>query len=449
VWRGHGALPWHDCASVSTSLKHTPPSALAEAEKGPPGDTLLRVHPLLCELGLPIRAPRGQWQRDIGIGSLRMEASSPDQALPSGRLLRLSLIHICDAAFHANSASLDLGEDASAWADRIGAGGKTADLIDQMHRMLAAKISLSWRGGPEFTLFDARSRSRGDVAEWRAHLRLSTKFLASLTAHAVALDPDVLRALGDSPVALDAYAWIRHSLSGGGAGATRTISWNDLLSRFGMPSQNVAAFRGVFEPALRLVFDADPSIEIAVDEEGVSVRHTPTGEMPAEVAAPEPAAAESAPAPSPERPPAIPSPAPRVAAPIDARPAAAGVVAAARRPESIPAPPADRITEDRICLPRDATGLSQCIWLRRGHGSDQVLVGVTPGTRFDPEKLTVLAVEPMILQVSGGLHQGDFDRVSAWIMANRDLVDDFWDDRISSFSEINERVRKAPAPGWR
>lgn len=77
------------------------------------------------------------------------------------------------------------------------------------------------------------------------------------------------------------------------------------------------------------------------------------------------------------------------------------------------------------------------------------MVGVTPGNRLEPDRLTVLAVEPMILQVSGGLHQAEFDRVSAWIMVNRDLIDDFWEGRIATFDEVNRRVRKAPAPGWR
>jgi hypothetical protein len=428
-------------------LNHAPPISSLEAETAQPGDTVLWIHPVLCELGLPIRAPRGQWQRDAGAATLHMEAASPEHALPSGRMLRLSLIHICDAARRANSVSLDLGDDASALAEKMGAAGKTADLIDQMHRMLAAKISVSWGGGPEFTMFDARSRSRGEHPEWRSKIRLGAKFLAGLNSHAVALDPRIVGELSDSPMALDAYAWIRHSLSG--EDALRTTGWDELLARFGTPSQNAASFRALFEPALRMVFDADPSIEIAVDDEGVSVRHAPDAEPAAE---PEPEAAVVPAAPEPPAPrvsqpvaslPPV-APAPR---PVSAAPKVEPAAAAASRPAEVAAP--EPITEDSICLSRESTGLSQCIWLRRGHGAEQVLVGVTPGMRIDPDRLTVLAVEPMILQVSGGLHQGDFDRVSAWIMANRDLIDDFWDDRISTFQEIGQRLRKVPAPGWR
>lgn len=409
---------------------------------------------MLCELGLPIRAARGQWQREIELATLRIDASSAEQALPHGRILRLCLLHVCDAARRANSVSVDLGESAAELAAKMGIAGKEAELIDQMHRILTAKISVSWMGGAELPVFDARSRPRGELAEWRPNLRLGAKFLSSLVSQAVPLDPRILQELGDSPLALDAYAWIRHSLSGEGADPTPTMSWADLSKRFGAPSQTVPAFRGIFETALRAVFDADQSIEIAVDDEGVSVRHALAEEAPAEPAAPVVAApVVTAP------PVAAPvAPAPVVAAPVVAAPAAPAMPAAPReQPRPTPPPAAaprqeretDLITEDRICLPREATGLSQCIWLRRGHGSDQVQIGVTPGMRFDPDKLTVLAVEPMVLQVSGGLYQGDFDRVSSWITANRDLIDDFWDDEITSHAEIRDRVRKAPAPGWR
>ena len=109
----------------------------------------------------------------------------------------------------------------------------------------------------------------------------------------------------------------------------------------------------------------------------------------------------------------------------------------------------DRVTHDNISLQGHLTGLGQVMWLRRGPGEERVLVGVTPTPRFESERLTILAVEPMVIQVSGGLSEKDFERVSAWVMANRDLIDEFWEGRIHSFDEVNRRVRRAPAPGWR
>jgi len=47
------------------------------------------------------------------------------------------------------------------------------------------------------------------------------------------------------------------------------------------------------------------------------------------------------------------------------------------------------------------------------------------------------------------IYQQDFDRVSAWVMANRDLIDEFWEGDIASAEEVLRRVRKAPGPTWR
>jgi hypothetical protein len=82
-----------------------------------------------------------------------------------------------------------------------------------------------------------------------------------------------VRELSATPEALDAYAWIRLSLRHVAADRIVTTTWGDLLRRFGANSQDVAEFRSAFEAALRLVFEADGSIDLAVDDEGVRVRY--------------------------------------------------------------------------------------------------------------------------------------------------------------------------------
>jgi hypothetical protein len=77
------------------------------------------------------------------------------------------------------------------------------------------------------------------------------------------------------------------------------------------------------------------------------------------------------------------------------------------------------------------------------------MVEVTPGGRYDLQNLTVLALEPIIVQISGGLYTRDFERVAAWVNANRDLIDDVWYDDVESDEEVARRVKKVPQPGWR
>ncbi len=119
----------------------------------------------------------------------------------------------------------------------------------------------------------------------------------------------------------------------------------------------------------------------------------------------------------------------------------------ARVPEPDAAP--RRFREDRIALRSHLTGLHQVLWLHRDGSGDEVVVEVTPGGRYDPQNLTVLALEPIIVQISGGLYTRDFERVSAWVNANRDLIDDVWYNDVASEDEVLGRVKKVPPPGWR
>lgn len=425
-----------------------------------PTDAVIWVHEAFCSMALPMRATRGAWQRDVDSESVRIEAIVSDDLVPSGRVLRLSMWHVCDAAFRANSQIVELGGDPTLFAATLGIDPKTRDMADQWQRLQGSQIVVSQTGGTKVSVFDARGRRRAGDLGWRSGVRLSTKFLATLVNHAVPLDRRVVGELSATPMALDAYAWIRMSLRHAAADQIVAMTWEDLLRRFGTASQDAAEFRLAFEAALRLIFDADRSIDLAVSDEGVSVRQAEPADN--EIAAdgtpavpPSPDVVDINATKSLESQAAPPSKVPVVVAPEIAGPVARHQQAsvsqeAAQDDQAVAATAADdRIRHDNISLPRHLTGLLPVIWLRRGHGEERVLVGVTPSPRFEVERLTVLAVEPLVLQVSGGLNEKDFERVSAWVMSNRDVIDEFWEGKITSFAEMNQRVRKAPSPGWR
>ena len=81
-------------------------------------------------------------------------------------------------------------------------------------------------------------------------------------------------------------------------------------------------------------------------------------------------------------------------------------------------------------------------------GKKVIAAELLPGT-LDLLLLRVLALEPIIVQINGGLYTREFDRVAAWINANRDLIDDVWYDDVDSDEEVLRRVKKVPPPGWR
>ena len=449
------------------------PAVTAEADRASAPDSVQWHHAAFCRLGLPVEPGTEAWRRDGADASLRIAPGTAGDMLPDGPGLRLLLAYLCDSALRAGTPTVALGADAAALAARMGLSeGAVAPLAEQVERMVAARITVSVDEGPELSVLDARSRPRG--GGWPAAVKLNARFLTSLSEHAVALDRAILRALSGSAEAMDAHAWTREVLARGGPDSTITTPWPELVARFGLPGAEPAAFRAAFETALRMVFEADLSIELAVDDDGVSVRHAQPEATPAPAPVAPPPAAEppvtQPPVAGPSAPPAPPEemrPEPRRPEPRpreerredrprddrvrddrpreernreDRRP---------RREEAGESGPTDQIMDDMIRIRSHLTGLPQVVWLRRGHGDENILVAVTPGTRLDTDRITLLMVEPIVMQVSGGLGQSDFERVSAWVMANRDLIDEFWEGSITSAEEVMRRVRKAPGPTWR
>jgi hypothetical protein len=245
-------------------------------------DAFLWQHSAFCRVALPARAPRAAWQRRVGSVSVRLEPGAAGAALPNGIFLRQIMLHVCDTAWRSRNPVVPIGDTTAALAATLGLESKAALMSEQVERLLGAKLFISIDGAPDLSVFDARSRPRGPGGAWRSSLRLNAGFFASLVDNAVPLERRILALLAPSPLAIDAYAWLRQALHDQPPTHTVTAGWDELLARFGSGTQDAAAFRPVFETALRHVFDADLSLSIAVDDEGVSARAAE-----AEVTAPE------------------------------------------------------------------------------------------------------------------------------------------------------------------
>jgi hypothetical protein len=424
----------------------------ADLPIAPAGDSILPVadavvwyHRAFCRIALPVRAPvKGAWQREAAGVVVTMEAGE-GAALPTGKFARLLLMHLFDIAVRTGSAVIEIGDDPVAFAERIGADTgavKLRELQDQMVRLLAAHIAVGWDGGPVLSVFDGRGRPRVAAPAWRSSVRLSTRFLAGLVENAVALDRGVLRALAESTLALDLYAWLAS------ADSASVVVWDDLRARFGNAVQTPAEFRASFEPALIQVQQTWPHFISVMRDDAVEFRlaaapapvvevPVPAGPEPLEVVEDQASllaeleselAYQAEPAPEPE-PVAVSEPAPEPA------------------PEPVERP--RQASRQTVSLKSHLTGLPQVVWLQRANGRDNVVIEITPGGRYDPETSTVIVLEPVALQVAGGLYTRDFERVAAWAAANRDLIDDWWDSSIDDFEEVAARVKKVPAPAWR
>jgi len=469
------------------------PELRARAAEGanPAADAeIIWYHPGFCQFALPA-GPGGRdpWRREIDGTSVAIEPGSDRDRVPGGVWLRRLLMYLCDTALRGDQVQVALGEDAAALAATIDpalAATSAKALEAQVAALLSCRIIVSVDGGPGLSVLDARGRPRAVALEWRQAVRLNARFLDSLARDKVALDRAVITALHDSALALDIYASLALALPEQEDQTVLAESWPELQTRFGAAGQDADAFQAQFGEALARLRAACPALEIEDDAIGVGFSAR-TAEAPAPIPARAPVVVPppvpAAPAPSTRlrlrstapaaRPPVaeppeeeeIPEEQPevRAAPPPSAEPRAA--VAEAEDggpPRRVPVyrqppppepllsmPPPGQPLRQTISLKSHVTGLAQVVWLQRSNGRDGIVIEVTPGGRYDPALVTVLALEPIVLQIAGGLHAREFERVATWATANRDLIDAFWEDQIDSFEDIMSRVKKVPAPGWR
>ncbi|MCC6717208.1 MAG: hypothetical protein IT555_04940 [Acetobacteraceae bacterium] len=432
--------------TILPELRARVPSDPGSENPPPPDDAeILWHHPAFCPIALPAEpGGAGAWHRSLGGTSVSIEPATERDRLPGGAMLRRLLMHLCDSAVRDGQSQVMLGENAAALAAAMNppvTGPAIAALEAQVAAVLACRIVVATEDGPGLSVLDARGRPRAVAAEWRPVLRLNARFLDNLQRDKVALDRAVIAALQESALALDIYTWLAATLPGQVGQTVLAESWPELQTRFGAEGQDGEAFQAGFTAALALLRNALPGLD--ADDDAIGVGFSARAATPAEPPPPPPPPPE--PKRSPTRlglnpPPPEPPPPPPVARPI--------------RPPPPPTPAEQyeplapgQTLRPTISLKSHITGLQQVVWLQRANGRDNVVIEVTPGSRYDPAVVTVLALEPIVLQVAGGLHGRDFERVATWATANRDLIDAFWDGLVDGFDDIMSRVKKVPAPG--
>ena len=438
--------------TATTDFSHLPASRHDEA--------VLWQHRALCRVSLPLRTPRsGTWSRESEVASVAMgtesAAAGEAQPLPSGRLLRLLLLHVFTAALRAETAASAIGPDIASVAAALGLDGTPPllrELQDQLDRLLGARLRVAEGRQAPLSVLDGRAQ-RGGSAGWRPVLRLTERFFASLRQNAVPLDRDAVTALAASAPALDAYAWLKATLPGPAEEQPVLVTWEALQQQFGSGASAVAAepFRTAFTASLEAVREVYPAARFLAGPDGVEVRHSPALVSVAPVPAPTPpvstdhvqddARAES-PLASHEMPVASEAPAPS-ASPAEPDVAEPPAPAVERR-----TPPEWERNGGRIRLAPVLTGLAQSVWLRRGGDEEGATIEVTPGADYHPARRSLLMLEPVILQVAGQLHPRELEEIAAWAAANADLIQDYWDGTIASVFDIAGRVRPVPASRW-
>lgn len=236
------------------------------------------------------RQPGSHYTRTDGRFTLRI-TDVGGAGLPYGSYPRLILIWMTSEAIRMASRELELGASLSRFMAELGlhaTGGHWGTIPrfrNQMQRLIGAAISMRWEQegdgqhlttGENLLLADRfqlwwTPQILPDASPATSSITLSTNFFEQLVAAPVPLDLRAVRALKQSPLALDLYAWATRRVSY--LERPTLISWEALRRSFGSgyseTPQGRACFRAKAIDALRRVCRVYSALRLEIEDGGV------------------------------------------------------------------------------------------------------------------------------------------------------------------------------------
>lgn len=259
-----------------------------------PPDEITYQHTVFCQTCLPYKNA-GQvrvWERKQGAVFLRVEAGAirkPNEnhyievGLPYGSRPRLIMAHLNRVAILSGSARIEVEPSLTAFIRRISGRDPNARDIarfkEQLTRFSACNVRMS------VDLPDARAyqiqthiidtmelwltKNENQRVLWPAYVELSPRYFESLKNHAVPLDERAIAALANSPMALDAYAWLAQRLYR--TTRPQLVTWVNLHNHFGQEFDEIRFFRRNFKNVLKLVSGHYPEAHFELDQRGMTL----------------------------------------------------------------------------------------------------------------------------------------------------------------------------------
>jgi len=254
----------------------------------------------LVQATLPHRNPGDVplWKRTNGNLTLAIRpgidiTTGKSYGYPYGTLPRLLLFWMTTEAVRTKNPCLALGSSLASFMRQLGLdprrGGKRSDarrLQEQMQRLFQAVISfqqeheeaghtgtawLNMQVAPKGVLWwDERQPEQG--ALWESWVQLGAEFFQALTQAPVPVDMRALKALKNSPLALDLYAWATYTAyKAQMSGQPRSTSWKALHEQLGGEYHDMREFAKSARTALRKVQVVYPELGLAFEKGGVRV----------------------------------------------------------------------------------------------------------------------------------------------------------------------------------
>ncbi len=255
----------------------------------------------LVQVTLPHRDPgdAALWTRTNGDLTLVIARTSVDETgkpigYPFGTIPRLLLYWITSEAVRTKSRRLELGHNLAEFMRDVGLSpdtgrGKRGDahrLKDQMIRLFSSSISFQYTKNVE-GIIGQRSlgmliaprrelwwepRSLNQSSLWQSWIELGEDFYNAITGSAVPVDTRALKAIKNSPLALDLYSWATYkAYQLYIKGQPQIITYADFMRQFGTDYSDPKNFKRKLLAALKKVQRVYPSLKIESVDGGLKI----------------------------------------------------------------------------------------------------------------------------------------------------------------------------------
>jgi hypothetical protein len=240
----------------------------------------------MVQATLPHRAVAGnEFERRNGNFTLTLQAPSKI-GLPYGSVPRLLLAWVTTEAVKTKSRELELGDSMSAFMAELGmtptggANGSITRLKNQTRRLFAATVTASYEDDKQIADMGYRLADRSvlwwhskdpeQAGLWKSSVTLSEHFFNEVIDRPVPIDMRAIKALKQSPMALDIYTWLTYRASY--LKRPTVIPWSSLALQFGSDYSRLRDFKQAFIDELKKVVLVYGHVQVDATEQGLIVK---------------------------------------------------------------------------------------------------------------------------------------------------------------------------------
>lgn len=240
----------------------------------------------MVQATLPHRKVEGnEFERRNGNFTLTLQAPSKI-GLPYGSVPRLLLAWVTTEAVKTQSRELELGDSMSAFMGELGltpTGGSTGSITrlkNQTRRLFSSTVSATYQDSEKIADLGYRLADRSllwwhskdpeQAGLWKSTVTLSEQFFNEVVDRPVPVDMRAIRALKQSPMALDVYTWLTYRVSY--LKRPVVIPWGALALQFGSDYSRLRDFKAALLTELRKVLLVYGRVQVEALEDGLMVK---------------------------------------------------------------------------------------------------------------------------------------------------------------------------------